>query len=83
MWEAFKAKMGTLGKGKGKPSQGRGKVRGGKSNRAGIRAIVGLQESQEEDWLNGGEAQAEGVEEQHEDAKEEGQEEEDLESGNT
>ncbi len=47
-----------------------------------MRAIAGLQENQEEDWLNGGMDQAEEVEEQGDDDEEEEQEE-DQESGNT
>ncbi len=55
MWKAFRAKAGSQGKGKGKATRGKGKVnvRGGKSNQVNMRAIAGLQESQEEDWLNG------------------------------
>ncbi len=46
-----------------------------------MRAIAGLQESQEEDWLNRGTDQTEEMEEQEEDNEEEGQEE-DPELGN-
>ncbi len=55
MRKAFQAKVGSQGKGKGKATHGKGKVkaRGGKSNQGNMRAIAGLQESQEEDWLNG------------------------------
>ena len=80
MWKAFPAKTGTQGKGKGRAVHGKGKakVRGGKSSQGNMRAIAGLQESQEEDWLNGDvdpEAETE-IEDNGE------EEEEDQESGN-
>ncbi len=54
MWKAFKAKMGSQNKGKGKATRGKGKAQGGKSSQGNMRAIAGLQENQEEDWLNAG-----------------------------
>ncbi len=38
MWKVFKAKMTPQGKGRGKSSRGRGKVRG-KTNQVGMRAV--------------------------------------------
>ena len=80
MWKAFRAKAGTQGKGKGKAVRGKGKAkaRGSKSGQGNMRAIAGLQESQEEDWLNGDVDPD--TETEVEDDGEEG--EEDQESGN-
>ena len=84
MWKAFKAKAGTRtgtqGKGKGRAVRGKGKVktRGGKSSQGSMRAIAGLQESQEEDWLNG-EVDQDAETEVEDDGEEM---EEDQESGN-
>ncbi len=80
MWKAFKAKAGSKNKGKGKAICGKGKAQGGKSSQGNMRAIAGLQESQEEDWLNGGADQSAEMEEWEEDCEVE--EEDDQESGN-
>ncbi len=78
MWKAFKAKAGSQNKGKGKLNRGKGKARGGKGSQGNVRAIAGLQESQEEDWLNGDVNPS--TETELEDCDEE--EEDDQESGN-
>ncbi len=82
MWKAFRAKAGTgtQGKGKGKAIRGKGKAkaRGSKGGQGNMRAIAGLQESQEEDWLNG-DVDPEAETEVEDDGEEE---EEDQESGN-
>ncbi len=80
MWKAFRAKAGTQGKGKSKPARGKGKAkaRGGRSSQGNMRAIAGLQENQEEDWLNG-DVDPEAETEVEDDDEEE---EEDQEAGN-
>ncbi len=81
MWKAFKAKLGSQGKGKGKAIRGKGKTRGGRNSQGNMKAIAGLQENQEEDWLNGGTDQATEMEEQEEDDEEEEQQDDQV-SGN-